>query len=321
MRTSSRARVVLLLTVAVWALAAATASAQTVLYLRAGGLLSPVGPAAGAATATLTTRITPGEDALLGSFTTDPWDFDLKVGQVRGVVFLGTGRPGMDGCARVTMTLSRLTGSAKDVVANGTLDTSIRGRRNVVDPIAVPMLLTTDLVATAGERLVFDVRVQNQCGGERRVSILYDSVGRASAVELYAPGATTSTTVTTTTTVAGNTTTTATLPPTCLETATGLAGVRCRLEAMDTLIRQASPASLGGPRFVGRLSRRVSRALTFVRAAELVQETPGRIRKARKQVTRFSKQLGRGRSTGRVDPTVGDPLGSLAQGALTGLGG
>jgi len=69
--------------------------------------------------------------------------------------------------------------------------------------------------------LVFDVRVQNQCGGERRVSILYDSIGRASAVELYAPGATTSTTVTTTTTVAGNTTTTATLPPTCLETATG----------------------------------------------------------------------------------------------------
>jgi hypothetical protein len=47
---------------------------------------------------------------------------------------------------------------------------------------------------------------------------------------------------------------------------------------MDTLIRQSSPASLGGQRFVTRLSRRVARALTFVRAAEHNQPPPGRIR-------------------------------------------
>jgi hypothetical protein len=321
MRTSSRARVVLLSAV-VWALAVATASAQEAFYLRAGGILSPVPPAPGSATATLTTRIEPGDDALLGTFVSDPSENDVVVGQVLGVVYLGTGRPGMDGCAHVTYTLSRVTSGAKEVVANGSLDTSIRGRRNVVDPIVVPMPVTTSLVASTGERLAFDVRVQNLCGGERRVSILYDSVGRASAVELYAPGATTtSTTVTTTTTAAGATTTTATLPPTCRETATGLAAVRCRLEAMDALIRQSSPASLGGQRFVTRLSRRVARALTFVRAAELIEATPGRIRKARKQVSKFSTQLGRGRSNGRVDRQIGDPLAALAQGAKSGLGG
>ena len=320
MRTSSRARV-FLLSIVLGALAAATASAQETLYLRAGGILSPVSPAPGAATATLTSRIAPGDDALLGTFVSDPQEGDVLVGQVLGIVYLGTGRPGMDGCAHVTYTLFRVTSGAKEAVAEGSLDTSIRARRNVVDPIVIPMPLTTSLIASDGERLAFDVRVKNLCGGDRRASILYDSVGRASAVEFYAPGATTSTTVTTTTTEAGATTTTATLPPTCLETATGLAAVRCRLEAIDTLIRQSSPASLGGQRFLTRLSRRVARALTFVRAAELIQPTPGRIRKARKQVVRFSKQLGRGRSNGRVDQQVGDPLAALAQGAMTGLGG
>jgi hypothetical protein len=320
MRTSSRARLVLPLLAVVWALAAATASAQDALYLRDGGVLSVLPPTAGASTVALTSVITAGEDKLIGSFASDTFQSDFNVGQARGVVFLGTGRPGMDGCARVTVTLSRLTAKLKVVVAKGSVDTSIRPRRNVVDPIIVPMPLATTLLASPGERLVLEVRVANLCGGERRVSLLYDSVGRASAVELYVPGATTSTTVTTTT-VAGETTTTVTLPPTCLETATGLAGVRCRLEAMDTLIRQSSPASLGGARFVARLSHRVSRALTFVRAAELVQNTPGRIRKARRQVARFTRQLARGRSNGRVDPQVGDPLGALAKGAMTGLGG
>src|SRR6185369_5708883 len=205
---------VLLLAV-VWALAAATASAQDVLYLRDGGALSVVPPSAGTSTVSLTTVIIPGEDKLLGSFVSDTYHGDFNVGLARGIAFLGTGRPGMDGCARVTMTLSRLTASLKVVVATGTVETSIRGRRNVVDPVIVPMPLATPLLASAGERLVAEVRVANLCGGERRVSLLYDSVGRASSVELYVPGTPTSTTVTTTT-VAGETTTTVTLPPTCL---------------------------------------------------------------------------------------------------------
>jgi hypothetical protein len=150
---------------------AATASAQETLYLRAGRHPLALSPAPGAATATLTTRIEPGDDALLGTFVSDPGESDVLVGRVLGIVYLGTGRPGMDGCAHVTYTLSRVTGGAKETVANGSLDTSIRGRRNVVDPIVIPMPLTTSLVASTGERLAFDVRVQNLCGGERRVSI------------------------------------------------------------------------------------------------------------------------------------------------------
>jgi hypothetical protein len=316
MRASSRARVSFLLVTVLGAFAAATASAQDVLYLRAGGLLSSEPPAPGAVTAVSSLRIPNGEDALLGSFTTAPVAGDVVLGQTRGVVYLGTGRPGMDGCARVTMSLSRFTGTALFVVASGTVETTIRARRHVVDPIVVPMLLADALVAAAGDRLVFDVRVANDCGGERTVALLYDSVARASALELYAPGATTSTT---TTTVVETTTTTTTLPPTCLETATGLAAVRCRLEVMDGILRTSSPASLGGPRFLRRLSRRVERALFFVRAAELVDPTPRRIRKGRRHLGRFLTQLARGLGDGRVAREVGEPLASLAAAATSGL--
>ena len=310
MRTSSHVRVVLLATFA-WVLAAATASAQGVFYLRSGSLLSVEAPAAGSATATLATRIPAGEDFLLATFSSAPLDHDIVVGDARGVVFLGTGRPGMDGCARVTMTLARLTGAAQSMVATGAAVTTIRPRRKVTEPIIVPMALADTLVAASGDRLVFQVRVRNECGGERNVSVLYDSVGRASRVELVMVGATTTTTSTTTTTT--------TIPQTCLDTATGIAGVRCRLEAVDVIIRGTSPASLGGPRFAARLSRKIERALTFVRAAELVEATPRRLRKARRQVARFLTQVARGRGNGRVAPDVGDSLSGLAQGAASGL--
>jgi hypothetical protein len=127
----------------------------------------------------------------------------------------------------------------------------------VTDPIIVPMAVSDGLVVPAGDRLVFDVRVANECGGERNVSVLYDSLGRASRLELVVPGVTTTTTT--------SSTTTTTLPVTCLDTATGIAAVRCRLEAMDAIVRGTSPASLGGPAFAGRLARRIDRALTFVR--------------------------------------------------------
>jgi hypothetical protein len=314
MRTSSRARVVLLSMA--WALAAATASAQEILYLRAGGSLSPDAPAAGAVTTTVSTRIPRGEDALLGSFTSAPLDHDVAIGNALGVVFLGTGRPGMDGCARVTMSLLRLTGAAKPEIATAELVTSIGPRRKVTDPVILSMTPSAALVVPAGDRLVFDVSVRNECGGDRTVSILYDSPGRPSRVELMMPGASTTTTTTVT---SPTSTTTTTLPPTCLETATGLAAVSCRLEAMDALARGTSPASLGGAAFAGRLERRIDRALTFVRAAELVEATPRRLRKARRQLAHVTAQLARGRSTGRVAPEVGDPLGSLAQDATTRL--
>ena len=317
MRTFSRVCVVFS-SLFVWALAAATASAQDVLYLRAGAVLSATPPAAGATTAVISKTLPAGEDALLGSFASEPFDHEVVLGQVRSLVYLGTGRPGMDGCAVVTTSLVRLTGQAQSTVASGTLETSILPRRQVIDPIVVPMPLVDPLVAAAGDRVIFEVRVANQCGGERRLVLLYDSVGRASAVELYAPGATTSTT---TTTLVGETTSTSTttLPPTCLETATGLALVRCRLETMDGIIRGSSPAMLGGPRFKRRLERRIDRALTSVRAAELIEATPRRVRKGRRQVVRFLAQLSRGQGNGRVAREVGDPLAVLAQGAMSGL--
>ncbi len=314
MRTSSPVRVFLLSMA--WAFAAATASAQEIVYLRGGGELSFDAPAASAVTATLSTRIPPGEDALLGSFASAPLDHDVAIGNALGVVFLGTGRPGMDGCARVTMSLKRLTGGAKPEIASAELVTSIGPRRKVTDPLVLAMTPSAAVDVPAGDRLVFDVSVRNECGGDRTVSILYDSLGRPSRVELLMPGETTTTTTTVSSTTTSSTTT---LPPTCLETATGLAAVRCRLEAMDGIVRGTSPASLGGAGFAGRLERRIDRTLTFVRAAELVDATPRRLRKARHQLARVTAQLARGRATGRMAPEVGDPLGSLAQDATTRL--
>jgi hypothetical protein len=88
---------------------------------------------------------------------------------------------------------------------------------------------------------------------------------------------------------------------------------------MDGIVRGTSPASLGGAAFAGRLERHIDRTLTLVRAAELVDATPRRIRQARRQLARVTTQLARGRATGRVAPEVGDPLGSLAQGATSEL--
>ena len=306
MRTSSRAHIVLLLTLSC-ALAAATASAQDIFYLRSSGLLSPAAPPAGATTVLLSMSIPPGEDVLLGSFTSAPAEQDLVAGEARGIVYLGTGRPGMDGCARVTTSLVRQTGAVQTGVATGTLVTTLRSRKNTTVPVIVPMAIADPLVAATGDRLVFHVRVANDCGGERNVSLMFDSFGRASRLELLVPGVTTTTTSTTTT-----------LPVTCLDNAAGLAAVRCRLEAMDTILRHTSPALLGGVHFTDRLSRRVDRALTFVRASEL-QPTPRRLRKGRHQLSRFSSQLSRGRADGRVAPEVGDTLGALAEGATTSL--
>lgn len=311
MRTSSRVRVALLLPTICWVLAAATASAQDVFYLRSGAVLSPVAPAPGAVTAALSMRIPAGDDFLMGTFTSAPLDHDLDLSEIRALVFLGTGRPGMDGCARVTTTLSRLTGAARADVASGSLVTTLRSRRRVTDPVSVPMAVANPLAAAAGDRLVFDVRVANECGGERSVYLLYDSAGRPSHIELVVVGATTTTTT--------SSTTTTTLAPTCLQSATGLEAVRCRLETMDSILRTTSPASLGGTNFKARLGRRVDRALGFVRGAELIGPTKSRLRRGRKELKRFSAQLHRGRGDGRVATDPGAMLGALAHEAASGL--
>jgi hypothetical protein len=313
--SSSLLRVLSLLTFG-WALAGAAASAQDVFHLREGGLLVPDAPAAGSSTAVLSTAVANGENKLLATFTSAELPQDLNFNEARAVLFLGTGRPGMDGCARVTTSIARLAGASHTEVATGELVTTIRPRRKVIDPIVVPMAVTDSLLAAAGDRIVLQIRVANECGGERNVSVMYDSAGRASRIELVVAAATT----TTTTTIATpSTVTTTTLPATCLDVATGLAAVRCRLEMMDALVRSTSPAKLGGPRFVRRLARRLERALTLVRASELIEATPRRLRRTRRHMMRFAAQLDRGQADGRVAPEVGASLDVLSSSAIAGL--
>lgn len=294
-----------------WALAATTAGAQETYYLWAGASLSTAAPPAAATTASISVRIPNGEDLLLATFTSPPLDHAITLGEATGVVFLGTGRPGMDGCARVTMSLSRLTGAAQAAVASAAQVTTIHPRRRVDAPIAIPLAVTDPLLASVGDRLVFEVRVGNQCGGERNVSILYGSVGRASRVEVLPSGVTTTSTTTSTTTT--------TLPPSCLGTTTGLPAVRCRLEAMDAIVRSTSPASLGGARFRRRLERRIDRGLTYVRAAELIAPSRRRLARARRQLVRFARLIARGEGDGRVATEPGAVLDALAREGTTEL--
>jgi hypothetical protein len=239
---------------------------------------------------------------LLGSFASDPFDHDVVLGQVRSLVYLGTGRPGMDGCAVVTTSLVRLTGSAQSTVASGTLETSILPRRQVIDPIVVPMPLVDPLVAAAGDRVIFEVALLTSAAASAASCCSYDSVGRASAVELYAPGdhvdhdhyagATTSTTTTT-------------LPDVSRDRDRLL-----RAAGSKRWITSDRRPRWGGPRFSGAFERRIDRSP--VRAA-LIRD-PRRVRKAAARSS-APTQLSRGQGNGRV-ARGRRSAAALAQGAM-----
>jgi hypothetical protein len=112
--------------------------------------------------------------------------------------------------------------------------------------------------------------------------------------------------------------TTTTQPTTCVDTAVGLAAVRCRLDLVANVLRTTPVDRLGGRRAATRLRRSLGRASVHLAAAELRGMTAGRLGAVAKDVHRFRKQVVR--ANGRIAGDVSDRLLGLVDGAADHLG-
>jgi len=291
-------------------LTASSARAVQTFHLRSNGLLSPYPPDAAATTEQIDVYVHDNEDALIGSFTSGILTADVDAGGAGATVFLGTGMNGMDGCAHVTVNLVRLSSAA--TVATGTVVTSLVARRQVTGPVHVALTTNADPLAATGDRLVLQLRVLNSCGSARTVSLLYDSPGRDSRIDLTPP-------TTTTTTLAGAPTTTTTLPHSCLDTASGLDAVQCRLDLIDGILRNAVPPSQRAARFDRRLIVRVDHSLAVVHAAELRGVTRRRVRRLRRQLGGLGRAIQHGQVQGLVGADVAARVDPLIIGTMSAL--
>ena len=320
MRTSSRARVVLLLAV-VWALAAATASAQETSSTSARAASSRPWPRRpGRPPPTLTTRIEPARCAarhvrVRPAARATSWSARCAASCTSAPAV-----PAWTAARASPRRSSRVTGGAKDVVANGALDTSIRGRRNVVDPIVVPMPL--DDVARGVDR-----RAARPSTSACRTSAAASAASRSSTTPSAARARSSSTRRAPRRRRRS--------PPRRPRPAPRPPRRRCRRRASRP--RPDSPRFAAGSRrwtrsfasrrrrrsaasvSSARLSRRVARALTFVRAAELIEATPATHAEGAAAGRRASRRSsGADAATVASRPQVGDPLAALAQGAKPG---
>jgi hypothetical protein len=133
-----------------------------------------------------------------------------------------------------------------------------------------------------------------------------------------AVAATTTTSNARTTTSNAHATTSTTAPAeTCLDTASGIDAVRCRLSFMSQDIATASEADLGGKKLAQKLASRIAKAQTLV--GDPVK--PRRLKKAGHQLKAFSKQLGSAVGGGKVKAEFGTPLEVLATDAQNELAG
>ena len=291
-------------------LTASSARAVQTFHLRSNALLSPFPPDAAATTQQIDVYVHDNEDALIGSFTSGLLAADVIAGGASAAVFLGTGQNGMDGCAHVTVNLVRLSTSA--TVATGTVLTSLVARRQVTGPVNVPLTIGASPLAATSERFVLQLRVTNSCGSARTVSLLYDSPGRDGRIDITPP-------TTTTTTLGTAPTTTTTVPWSCLDSASGLGAVQCRLELIDGILRNAVPASQRAARFDRRLIGRVEHSLAVVHAAELQGATRRRVRRLRRQLGNLGRAIQHGQVQGLVGADVAARVDPLIIGTMSAL--
>jgi hypothetical protein len=142
--------------------------------------------------------------------------------------------------------------------------------------------------------------------------------------------ASTSTTIATTTSTSpatsSSTTTVTTAPPTtttagptsCLDTALGIAAVRCRLAAMTSSMSAASQTDLGGRGLEHRLAAKLKKVHKL---ADKDPTSTKRLKGAAKQLHGFLTQLNKGIASGKVSSTLGTDLATLASEAQNELGG
>ncbi len=171
-----------------WA-APARAQDHTALYLREGTsaeqLLesAPTRPAPREMSRSIGDRTTQSFGPFLGLPATGT--SRVRVGTVTAFEFLGTGQNGMNGCADVATTFFKQPPSGERI-ALGYLYQSgvtITAKNGAPEPLQFALPVggsLADRTILAGDRLGFEIVVLNRCGGQRNVTLQYDSLGHPS---------------------------------------------------------------------------------------------------------------------------------------------
>jgi hypothetical protein len=292
------------------------------LYLRNGRVLSIAAPVATEPRDDVPAFIGAGKRTVLAEFRSSPVAERVEAATATAILYLVTGRLGMENCAVVTAELSRRSPlDERTVVGSGSLPTSILPRRETVNPIVVTFPVT-EVVAFPTDQIALSIAVENRCSEARSPSLRYDALGWVSALRFDGLPATTTTTTTTTTPPSLPTTTT-TLPwPTgCLfQPLSGYVAVFCRLDTLREVLVEEGPASLGGVAAYGRLERRLEQARSRVALAQAGKRVPRQLRRATQQLAVFGRLVRRGGRQGLVDPDLGEELSGLAAAAGAQIG-
>jgi len=128
-----------------------------------------------------------GEAASFGPFLTPAMSVTRLVpaGPATAVLFLGTGKEGMTGCASVTATLLRsLAAGPGSEIATASLNTSLQPKNDNPPPLMLALHLDAPLMLAAGERLAMSESVRNICGELRGITLRFDAVTHPSRVLL-----------------------------------------------------------------------------------------------------------------------------------------
>lgn len=139
------------------------------------------------------------------------------------------------------------------------------------------------------------------------------------------PSTTTTVATSTPTTVAPPPTTSTTVPPPgaeCLEQPSGAAAAACRIGALSDTLGVSPPEALGGKATARRLTALLGRATRFLDLAGRGTNARGNLRKARRQLKSFDKQVQRGlkRRRGPIDAALGEVILGLAKDAMNDVG-
>lgn len=301
------------------------------LYFRSGRFLSPIAPVSTAPQDDISETIGAGQRAVLAEFSSASMPARVEAEGAGAVLYMVTGRLGMQNCAVVNVELARRSQGQRTVVGTGSLATSLLARRDTVGPIVVPITLT-GVLALQGDQIALSVEVENRCGEARSVTLRYDALGWLSALRIDGasepPTTTTTTTPATTTTMVSTTvvvpsTTTTTLPYPfgCLfQPLEGYEAVFCRLDTLDEVLVEEGPSSFGGGARYGRVQRRLDQARGRVSLALSGKRRPRQLRRAIQELEIMGRLVRRGVRQGLIDSDLGEELTALVGAATAQIG-
>lgn len=185
---------VLLASLSLGAAARVQGADDQLLHLRqgAGGelRLQPAAPVA-ASVAIRDVQIGAGDESTLGPFLDAATGAARKVrlGGGQAVLYLYTGNRGMEGCAQVTASLVRQpVNGPPTVVVSATITTTLKGVRDALPPVVLPLDVTGGLAARSlnpTDRLGVLVAVKNLCGSSAKVELHFDGVNAPSRLALF----------------------------------------------------------------------------------------------------------------------------------------